>query len=100
MDALAKISALVFEGFRLDRHGLFRRDQNGAFIPIPIGSRALDILGPRCGVSKDATMEAVWPAAAVAPNNLTVQIAALRPVLDEGRDGGSCIQTVAGCCLT
>jgi hypothetical protein len=32
----------LFEGFRLDRHGLFRRDVLGAFVPVAIGSRALD----------------------------------------------------------
>lgn len=41
-------------------------------------------------------MDAVWPGVAVEPNNLTVQIAALRRVLDEGRTGESCIQTVPG----
>jgi hypothetical protein len=39
MGALAKSSTFVFEGFRLDRYGLFRRDQNGVFVPIPIGAR-------------------------------------------------------------
>jgi TolB-like protein len=47
-------------------------------------------------VSKDAIMDAAWPNVAVEPNNLTVQIAALRRVLDKGRAGDSCIQTVPG----
>ena len=41
-------------------------------------------------------MAAVWPGTVVEDNNLTVQIAALRRILDQGRAGGSCIQTVAG----
>jgi TolB-like protein len=47
-------------------------------------------------VSKEEVMDAVWPGTAVAENNLTVQISALRRVLDHGRAGGSCIQTIAG----
>ena len=101
MDALARISTLVFEGFRLDQHGLFRRDQNGAFIPIPIGSRALEVLVvlvERAGdlISRDEMIAAAWPATVVGDNNLNMQIAALRRVLDEGRADGSCIQTVPG----
>jgi hypothetical protein len=34
----------VFEGFRLDWRGLFRRDERGMFIPVAIGARALDVL--------------------------------------------------------
>jgi len=35
-----------FERFRLDRRGggLFRADKQGAFVPVAIGSRALDVL--------------------------------------------------------
>ena len=35
-----------FERFRLDRRGggLFRADKNGTFVPVAIGSRALDVL--------------------------------------------------------
>jgi TolB-like protein len=47
-------------------------------------------------VSKDAIMAGVWRGIIVDPKNLTVQIAALRRVLDEGRSGESCIQTVPG----
>jgi adenylate cyclase len=64
-------------------------------------ARARDILAsllkqPGTLVSKDAIMDAAWPHVAVEPNNLTVQIAALRRVLDEGRAGDSCVQTVPG----
>jgi DNA-binding response OmpR family regulator len=33
-----------FEGFRLDRRGLFRLDQVGMAAPVPISPRALDLL--------------------------------------------------------
>src|SRR6516164_7813376 len=103
MEALTKARFILFEGYRLDRrtHTLFRRDDAGAFAPIPIGSRALDVLDlliERAGdlVSRDEFMAAVWPATAVEDTNLNMQIAALRRILDKGRANGSCIQTVPG----
>jgi adenylate cyclase len=102
MQGLAPSDIFLFEDFRLDRRGgLFRRDDNGAFVPVAIGSRALDILGvliERAGeiVSKDDLLAAVWPETVVDNSNLTVQISALRRVLDRGRSNGSCIQTVSG----
>jgi hypothetical protein len=48
----------LFEGFRLDRRGLFRRDERGVFVPMAIGSRALDVLGVlvgRAGISSRGT---------------------------------------------
>ena len=45
MAALATGDVFLFEGFRLDRRALFRRDERGVFVPIAIGSRALDVLG-------------------------------------------------------
>jgi len=92
-----------FERFRLDRRvgGLFRADKQGVFVPVGIGSRALDVLCvlvERHGdlVSKDEIMTAVWPGIVVADSNLPIQILALRRVLDRGRVERSCIQTVAG----
>ena len=89
--------------FRLDRAGggLFRRDDHGAFAPVTIGSRALDLLAvliERRGdvVSKEEIMAAVWPKMAVEEGNLFVQISALRAILDKEQSGQSCIQTVAG----
>jgi DNA-binding winged helix-turn-helix (wHTH) protein len=81
--------------------GLFRLDHAGTTTPVSISSRALDLLGllvARQGqlVSKDAIMEAVWPGTVVEEGNLTVQISALRRILDENRNEGSCIQTVPG----
>jgi adenylate cyclase len=80
---------------------LFRLSKAGTATPVPISSRALDLLSllvERRGqlVPKDAIMEAVWPGMVVEESNLTVQIAKLRRVLDENRTGGSCIQTVPG----
>jgi adenylate cyclase len=91
----------LFEGFRLDRWGLFWQDERGVFAPVAIGSRALDVLGVLVTadgdlVSKDEIMAAVWPGTVVEDNNLTVQISTLRRVLDPSRVEGSCIQTVAG----
>ena len=65
-----------FEGFRLDRRGLFRRDERGVFAPIAIGSRALDVLCvlvERAGnlVPRDEIIDAIWPAIVVEDNNLS-----------------------------
>jgi TolB-like protein/DNA-binding winged helix-turn-helix (wHTH) protein len=103
MDALAVGDVFLFGGFRLDRRGggLFRRDERGVYVPRAIGSRALDVLGvlverPGDLVSRDAIITAVWPATVVEDNNLNMQVAVLRRVLDDGRPEGSCIQTVPG----
>ena len=99
---LATADIFLFEEFRLDRRGegLSRRDQRGVFVPVSIGLRSLDILGvlvERSGelVSKEEIITAVWGRTVVENANVTVQIAALRRVLDDGRSGPSCIQTVA-----
>jgi TolB-like protein len=93
----------LFAEFRLDRRIgiLFRRDERGVFAPLVMGSRALDILGvlverPGELVSRAEIIAAVWPGTAVEDSNLSVQIAALRRVLDEGRTERSSIQTVRG----
>jgi TolB-like protein/DNA-binding winged helix-turn-helix (wHTH) protein len=91
----------LFEGFRLDRRGLFRRDESAVLAPVEIGSRALDILGallqkPGYLVSRGEIMAAAWPGTVVEDHNLTVQISALRRVLDQDRAQDSCIQTVPG----
>jgi TolB-like protein len=103
VDAPVPADLFLFEAFRFDRRAgaLFRRDEGGAPVLVTIGSRALavlDTLVARPGdlVSKEEIMDAVWPGTAVAESNLTVQISALRRVLDYGRAGGSCIQTIAG----
>ena len=45
MEALSTSSIFLFDAFRLDRHGLFRRGENAAATPVEIGSRAPDVLG-------------------------------------------------------
>ena len=102
MDAPVPHDRFVFEGFCLDRRrgGLFRLDATGGATPVAIGSRALDVLDlllsrPGELLSKQAIMQAVWPGMVV-EENLSVQIAALRRVLDDGRTDHSCIQTAAG----
>jgi TolB-like protein/class 3 adenylate cyclase len=99
---LATADIFLFEEFRLDRQGdgLSRRNERGVFVPLSVGSRALDILNVLVGrsgdlVTKEEIMAAVWGRTVVENANLTVQISALRRVLDEGRSGSSCIQTVA-----
>jgi TolB-like protein/DNA-binding winged helix-turn-helix (wHTH) protein/tetratricopeptide (TPR) repeat protein len=94
---------LTFGRWRFDRRhgGLFRKDEAGEWVPASLGSRALAVLAvllrePGALVSKDVLMDAVWPDVAVEANNLSVQIAALRRVLDEGRAEDSYIQTVPG----
>jgi TolB-like protein len=103
MDVPVASGTMAFEGWRFDPRagGLLRQNATGAWRPVSIGERARIILAfllEHAGalVSKDAIIDAAWPQLAVEPNNLTVQIAALRRVLDEGRAGDSCIQTVPG----
>ena len=100
---MARGGVFQFEDFRLDRQSrvLFRRDEAGAFVPMAVGSRALDVLDvllDRAGnlVLRDELMAAVWPATAVEDTNLNMQIAAIRRILDEARAGRSCIQTIPG----
>ncbi len=103
MDARSSPDVFLFDRFRLDRRGggLFRRADGGKPLPVGLGSRALDVLCVLVAqhgdlVSKDAIMAAVWPNTTVEEANLTVQISTLRRILDQGRDGESCIQTVPG----
>ena len=103
MDAPSPTDVFLLEAFWFDRRAgaLLRRDAGGALAPVAIGSRALAVLDTLVAsrsdlVLKEEIMDAVWPRTAVAEDNLTVQIAALRRVLDQGRAGGSCIQMIAG----
>jgi len=99
-DALNSADMLQLGAFRFDQHSraLFHLD-SGAHIPI--GSRALGVLGvlvERAGelVPKDEIMKAVWPETVVEDANLTIHISTLRRILDAGRLEGSCIQTISG----
>ena len=103
MDIPGPGETLEFEAWRFEllAHNLLRQDPTGARVPVQMSSRALSILAlllerPGVLVSKDLTMDEAWPNIAVAPNNLTVQMAALRRVLDEGRAGESYIKTLPG----
>ncbi|MBV9377630.1 MAG: winged helix-turn-helix domain-containing protein, partial [Alphaproteobacteria bacterium] len=103
MHTLVTSDVVRFEAFRFDRRAgaLFRRDEGGALVPVTIGSRALAVLDTLLAhegdlVSKDEIMHAVWPETVVEDSNLAVHISALRRVLDQGRAGSSCIQTVPG----
>src|SRR5689334_17361407 len=85
-----------FGPFRLDPRGciLYRGTE-----PTMLGQRAVTLLRlllekPGTPVSKVALVEAGWGGLAVADNNLTVQIAALRRVLADGADAESWIETL------
>src|SRR5262249_21093024 len=82
---------LTFGPFRLDLDAgiLFHGAE-----PTPLGRRAvmlLALLVERAGepVSKEALIEAAWPAQAIEDSNLTVQIAAVRRIF-ETLAGGAC----------
>lgn len=101
MDGALSFSIYQFENFLLDRGAgaLFRLAPDGGRVELRLGSRAFDLvrlLIERRGevVSRQQIMDEVWPNLAVEENNLTVQLTAIRRVLDEGRPGPSCIQTV------
>ncbi|WP_176946079.1 transcriptional regulator [Bradyrhizobium sp. Rc2d] len=69
--------------------------------PVPLGSRALEILIAlleRHGelVSKQDLMARVWPNVFVEPANLTVHMSALRRALRDGRDGNRFIINIPG----
>jgi DNA-binding winged helix-turn-helix (wHTH) protein len=69
--------------------------------PVPLGSRALQILivlleRPGELVSKQKLMARVWPNVFVEPANLTVHISALRRMLRDGRDGNRFIINIPG----
>jgi adenylate cyclase len=103
MDALTKRLTCRFDDFLLDRGSrvLYRMAASGERTVLPLGSRAFEILYlliDRRGesVSRREIMESVWLNAPVEESNLTVQMAALRRVLDAGRARESCIQTVPG----
>ena len=92
-----------FERFRFDWRTatLLRQGDDGRYEPVSLGSRALAILAallehPGQLVPKHEIVAKAWLGAVVEDSNLSVQIAALRRVLDRDRAGASCIQTVSG----
>jgi adenylate cyclase len=95
--------SVIFDEFRfiLPTRELLRIGNDGLLAPIPLGSRAAEILYlllQRHGevVSKNEIIDAVWPHMAIEESNLPAQISALRRALDDGRNGASCIQTIPG----
>src|ERR1700751_1689418 len=103
MAVVASANIYLFQGFRLDRRAgvLFQQDQQGVFVPLATGRRALDILTvlvEHSGdlVLRDEIMSAVWPRTVVEDGNLSVQISTLRRVLDNNLSEGSLIETVPG----
>jgi DNA-binding winged helix-turn-helix (wHTH) protein len=69
--------------------------------PVPLGSRALEILivlleRPGDLIGKQELMARVWPDVFVGPANLTVHISALRRRLRDGRDGNRFIINIPG----
>jgi hypothetical protein len=44
MDILATVDAFLFDSFRLDQRGLSTGDDGASFVPVPTGSRALEVL--------------------------------------------------------
>jgi TolB-like protein len=86
------------------RFGPFGLDAEEAILfhgtqPVALGQRAVAILGAlleRAGapVSKQALIDAGWPSLIVEDNNLTVQIAALRRVLEEAAQAAAWIETL------
>ena len=69
--------------------------------PVPLGSRALEILTvllerPRVLISKQELMARVWPNIFVEPGNVSVHICALRRMLRDGRDGNRFIINIPG----
>lgn len=84
--------------FRLD---LARRALSRDGTPVPLGSRALEILCVLAGakgevVSKDELMDRVWPGSVVEENTIQVHISALRKALDEVSTGQRHVVTVPG----
>src|SRR5215208_1296839 len=101
MGTLGTSDIFLFGHLRLDRRGLFRREEEGGLVPLKIGSRAeeiLRVLVERAGelVSKEEIISKVWPETIVEESNLTVQISTLRRFLDEPSTEGGYIQTVPG----
>jgi adenylate cyclase len=103
VDRSGSAQTFLFEDFRLDRARgcLFRTNGRDVAEPVALGSRALAVLSllvERQGqlVTKDEIFGNVWPGIAVEEANLTVQVSALRRILDRDREHDSCIQTVPG----
>ena len=84
--------------------GPFRLDADVAILfhgaePTPLGQRAVALLALLVGragapVSKEALIEAAWPAQAIEDSNLTVQIAAVRRIFEDLAGSAEWIETL------
>jgi predicted ATPase/DNA-binding winged helix-turn-helix (wHTH) protein len=86
---------LVFGRFRF---ALRSRELTANGVPVPLGSRALEVLSVLVEargelVTKSELLDRVWPTTTVEENNLQFQISSLRKVLGEDREF---IKTVSG----
>ena len=89
---------------RMLAFGRFQLDGDAAILfhdgrPTPLGQRAVALLAllvkqPGAPVSKQALIEAAWPAQAIEDSNLTVQIAAIRRVFEDLAGGADWIETL------
>ncbi len=86
----------LFGPFRLDANSgtLFRAGE-----PVAVGHRAVAVLSSLVSaagvpISKETLIERAWPGVAVEESNLTVQIAALRRVLEKENGGERWIETL------
>ncbi len=98
VQAEAALQAFCFGRFRIVPHARLV-DRNGS--PMPLGSRAFDLLGvlvSRSGevVSKGELMAKAWPDLAVEESSLRFHIARLRRVLNDGREGERYVTNVPG----
>lgn len=96
--AAARPTEVSFGPFRLLRAQFLLLEGDK---PVPLGSRALEILIAlleRHGelVSKQDLMARVWPNVFVEPANLTVHMSALRRALRDGQDGNRFIVNIPG----
>jgi TolB-like protein/DNA-binding SARP family transcriptional activator len=94
--SLAMATILEFGPFRLDADAgiLFHGAE-----PTPLGQRAVALLAllvrqAGAPVSKGALIEAVWPAQAIEDSNLTVQIAAVRRIMEDLTGDARWIETL------
>jgi DNA-binding winged helix-turn-helix (wHTH) protein len=94
----ATLAEVSFDRFRLiPTQFLLLEDEK----PVPVGSRALEILivlveRPGQVVTKQELMARVWPGVFVEPCNLTVHISALRRALRDGQAGNRFIINIPG----
>ena len=98
MKELGSAGIFEFARFRFDRRGpsLFRRNQAGKHVLLPLGRTALDLLDLLLGrpgevVEKQEIMKEVWRGKTVEDANLATQVFNLREAIGRNR-----IQTVSG----